>query len=351
MTLIAAYKTEGVPVLLGDFLITRDDSDIETHRKKIHKISSNFVVGWTGSLFTATRFYRDLYSAFENQIVTKNAVENFLVTYDTEIFIGKDLVILGWIAEEKENYCFRWRADYSEMVFYDEQYEGFFHGSGSEFYENLLKEKGNINYGGQNDNYDKAIFTVLNEVSALTNAEYLTTNKSWRNRYGFAYEILYLKDGGFKYVDDVFFTTIDILVDDNGDPIDPSVAQFLPELDHLLYKYRNFEKFSLVQIFNPNNNSTDLCLINGITSGTEDIQKFIEQGIKLLPFESFYKCFTYRILDIDKRFIDGGSVILHGDSSLIEILQTEKGTFFLLSPEFYKIIKRTTLKAKAKQRL
>jgi hypothetical protein len=350
MTLIAAYKSEGVPILLGDFLITTDGSDVETHRKKIHKISSNFAVGWTGSLFTATRFYRDLYSAFENQIVTKNAVENFLVTYDTEIFISKDLVILGWIAEKKENYCFRWRADYSEMVFYDEQYEGFFHGSGSDFYEKLLKEKGNINYGGQNNDYDKAIGLVLKEVCALTNAEYLSIDKSWRNRYGFAYEILYLRDGQFEYVDDIFYTTIDVLVDSNGDPIYPSVAQFQPESAHLLFKYRSYEEFSLVQIFDPNKNSTDLCFINRVNDRQRDIQKLSEQGIEVLPYESFYKCFTYRIMDIDKRFIDAGSLILHGDSPLIKLLQTDKEIRFLPSREFYEIIKRTTLKAKAKQK-
>lgn|GEM_PF-3388113 len=49
MTLVAAYKSTGIPILLGDFLISRGE-DRHRGRKKICRIRDNLAVGWTGSL-------------------------------------------------------------------------------------------------------------------------------------------------------------------------------------------------------------------------------------------------------------------------------------------------------------
>ena len=49
MTLVAAYKHFEVPVLVGDMAVTMSgDHKFRTLRKKIYRISPNFVIGWTG---------------------------------------------------------------------------------------------------------------------------------------------------------------------------------------------------------------------------------------------------------------------------------------------------------------
>ena len=58
MTLIAAYRIYGVPVLMGDLLLTKAESDSSI--KKITKIGKNLAVGWAGDFFIAKPILKKL---------------------------------------------------------------------------------------------------------------------------------------------------------------------------------------------------------------------------------------------------------------------------------------------------
>lgn len=47
MTLIAGFRSHGVPILLGDFLITTAGKPAGL-KKKLRRVRSNVVVAWTG---------------------------------------------------------------------------------------------------------------------------------------------------------------------------------------------------------------------------------------------------------------------------------------------------------------
>ncbi len=75
MTLVAAYRPKGIPVLLGDFLITGGPHP--STRKKIHRIGPNFVIGWTGRQILAAPILGALVDRFRDQRVQMTEVEQF----------------------------------------------------------------------------------------------------------------------------------------------------------------------------------------------------------------------------------------------------------------------------------
>ena len=76
MTLVAAYRPEGIPVLLGDFLIT--GVAVESTGKKIHRVGPNFVIGWTGRRILAAPILHALIEKFRDERVLITDVEEFL---------------------------------------------------------------------------------------------------------------------------------------------------------------------------------------------------------------------------------------------------------------------------------
>src|SRR6266550_4655856 len=107
MTLIAAFQHDSVPLLLGDFLLTVQDS-IGT-RKKVHLISPNLVVGWTGSKLAARTVLKELNDEFRDQHVTCAALEDFLTHYPTSDLGSLDTHLVGWVVDGEPR-CFLWNS-------------------------------------------------------------------------------------------------------------------------------------------------------------------------------------------------------------------------------------------------
>ena len=103
MTLVASILGKGLPVLLGDLLISREgevaDSVISVPsvgeisasafgytavqlRQKLCIINDGLAVGWAGSRTAATTVIRDLLSAAKGQEFSKTDLENFFKNLD-----------------------------------------------------------------------------------------------------------------------------------------------------------------------------------------------------------------------------------------------------------------------------
>ena len=101
MTVVAAFPLYGVPVLVGDLLVTADaeaDSPpflptapdaaarlpeqigarIAGTQKKVHLIGSNLAVAWCGSKLAASRVIRHLHETFSSARATVRALTNEL---------------------------------------------------------------------------------------------------------------------------------------------------------------------------------------------------------------------------------------------------------------------------------
>ena len=96
VTLIAAFREEQTPILLGDFLVTSNGDEAGT-RKKICRISPNLAVGWAGSLIAATTVISEMRRRFDGARLSHRELHNFLVTYDEGNLKGLARVnLIGW---------------------------------------------------------------------------------------------------------------------------------------------------------------------------------------------------------------------------------------------------------------
>lgn len=345
MTLIAAYKEYDIPILLGDVLITSGGS--EFHCKKINKITPNFVIGWTGLKINAMSVIRQLFRTFGGKQVSMQDVENFLLNLDTSQFLGAEneikLNMLGWVVDNNKKYCFGWYSalnndEYKQLIFLDENEKGLFAGSGSKFFEGLLQDRANFNFHSpQLTPYSKAVGRVLNEICALTNAEYLAIDKSWRNGFGFAYEVLIYDGEEFNYLNNIMYFTLNIFTASDWKILNYEV---LP----ILYRYRTYGNISLFQISNNgiNNNETHQYYVGrGYDNDAKKHVEFItavEGHLPILTPKSNYYCLTIRTINQNKCCV-GMMTIFGNNNTFFRINYKNNYVIFSFSPTFHRLLK------------
>src|SRR5690349_19037750 len=94
VTLVAAFRESGVPLLIGDALITGPQGTAA--KRKLHRVSDNFVVGWTGLMVSAELVIQAVYDRFRNQAATLSAVKDFLTNYPATRLPGR-VYLIGWV--------------------------------------------------------------------------------------------------------------------------------------------------------------------------------------------------------------------------------------------------------------
>src|SRR6266508_848124 len=131
MTLIAAWKEQGTPVLIGDLIVSTDGINVMPHVslptrddverllpqeyyyprivetcQKAYKISDNFVLGWTGAKLAAKGVIKALLGRYGGKQVSLQEIKEYLRKID-----GWDVlncVIIGWVYEEQQATAFKW---------------------------------------------------------------------------------------------------------------------------------------------------------------------------------------------------------------------------------------------------
>lgn len=341
MTLIATYKKFDIPVLLGDVLITGGGK--ESYCKKINKVSSNFVIGWTGRKLNAVTVLKPLFETFGNKKVSMKEVEEFLLSFDTSQFIGDEnenkLLMSGWIIDDEE-YSFLWNGNYNNFetkeLFFDEG-NGIFLGSGSNFFEGLLQESEEVPIHTSNsDLYFQAVGSVLKEVCALTNGEYPATNKSWRNGFGFAYEVLIYDGNRFNYLDNILYLTVDVQTTKDWEIIKYSVVPYI-------YHHKVYGNISLFQVSKNVEGSDDIWQ-NYVGKGYGNdvkghlmIETAIWGKVRVLSYKSQCYCLTIRIINQSKNKVIPGFLGFIGNEFFTVEQNTNLATF-KFSPTFHSII-------------
>jgi hypothetical protein len=313
MTLLAAYQFKGVPLLMGDFVITGSE---EGHiRKKIHLISPNLTVGWSGYRIAAQVVMRELHSRFNGQRVSKDALEAFLKNYPPEELGSIDFYLAGWVVDEKPH-CFLWNSGYPGELFYEPEHVI---GSGGNYYNTLLGG-GFSNVTPSSSGSNEAIYHALCRASMLISAEVFSSPDKGDD-FGFAYEVLYFDGNQFKYVDNILFLTWDVYWDDRK-----KIGRYKP-FAHLL-KYRNFESYSVVQIRDPQDNSSSIHTISPIHDDMPELLVSVPiPGLDMYAGESFsyesdYYCLFLRLTASDGLGFSGPLVFTRQS----KVLTVETGT-------------------------
>lgn len=210
MTLVAAYRPEGIPVLIGDFLVTGGGQT--SSKKKIYKVSPNLAVGWSGSMFVAAPILRALFVAFEDKHVTRDEVEYFFTHRPEDELSTAPLFIIGWLITDQP-YCFLWNGLYPTKLFYEA-----FHiiGSGSDKFADLVTRKSmGGSWGSKRTTIEQAIFSALSKATELYSDENLA-KMNRREGFGHGYELLYFDGSEFNYVENIAFFGMDILLNSDN---------------------------------------------------------------------------------------------------------------------------------------
>jgi hypothetical protein len=197
VTLIAAYKNSGIPVLIGDMALVK--GEMRSLRKKAYIISLNFAVAWTGYSIVAKTVITDLRNTFTNNVATKASIEGFFTSYKADDFGSLHTNFIGWVIDD-EPYCFRWNCLYPGKVFYDSR---FVDGTGEEYFESL---KGQPWQSGSSilPSQDQAILSIINEVAHARFEESLYRG-TWDLSFGTSYDILAFIEGRFRYVRSIVY--------------------------------------------------------------------------------------------------------------------------------------------------
>jgi hypothetical protein len=252
MTLIAGFQHEGIPLLLGDFLLT-SDGQRSGLRKKINLISPNFVIAWTGHLLAAKSVIDSLNREFQGRRTSRNGIHNFLTKYAVSDLGNLQVHLIGWVVDSEPS-CFLWNSSYPHELFYSDYH---IDGSGTKIFERLFASVGITD----TESSSESRILLANQFALFLACELISDEvlqgNNQRMGFGHAYEVLYFDGDEFIYLDNITYMTWDFNFD-----LDSKLTR--TNLYKVVFKYRNFGDFSIVQISNFENSHTDLHAITPV---------------------------------------------------------------------------------------
>jgi hypothetical protein len=181
MTLIAAVPIDGVPSLIGDFLITdpsqRPHATLPTRpdinspnfrhitrrvagtRRKIHLFNENFIAGFTGLLDSGAEIFSALEKSFPTAAPSMDELNNVLSRFNTR-FAGS--TVIGWTRHSRPT-CFRWNAAPGSCA---TVVEAAFEGSGAQHFKEITRVDAR-GYSADLMGWDRAVRAGLSKIGGL----------------------------------------------------------------------------------------------------------------------------------------------------------------------------------------
>lgn len=252
MTLVAACRIKGVPVLIGDLLLTekapgprtflptrnvvRGDGPPPPPRllsKKIHRISDGFVVGFTGAAVVGAALVQKLVERFEGIVPSPSELQTFLAMLDLPR--REEAMIVGWLCTERSWTSFAWRGEEPAFLELTEMVAG----SGAAHFQSNVDPADRVSWGGGLDTaVEQAGYEGICNIGKLLSEE-VSRGRNLEADYGFGGEVLVWSGTRFRYVADVAYTFWDITVDGQ---------QFVSvSLAKIIVRYRTYDRFSVMQ--------------------------------------------------------------------------------------------------------
>jgi hypothetical protein len=221
MTLVAALKIEGIPALIGDFLITDEQRGTEHLwlptrpnlndpqypkiprrvsglARKLHLINDRLVVGFTGNDASAGGvIFADLERRFANANTGPSirAISNALERFNIQFGPPRTTIVIGWTCGSRPR-CFRWEAKPgSSATHVTHAVEG----SGRDHFIRMLTDAQPRGYSpAVKTAFDKSVLLGLAKVGALLTEE-LSTATNLQASYGYGAEIALYTGNRFEF--------------------------------------------------------------------------------------------------------------------------------------------------------
>ncbi len=311
MTVVAAFRMHGVPLLVGDMLITSSligeksswlatapfvakflpeklGFRIAGAQKKVHLIGKFLAVSWVGSKLSGATILRAVHEKFSEEIPTKDSFQSFLSSFNDRQAENLSVHLIGWIIDGQPE-CFRWNSSYPDVVYFDgPQFEG----SGEALFAQILDQP--VTAGRAGDGLDspleQVIYLILAKLTALIQLE-ISTGITLENRFGYCYDIVFFDGREFQYVSSYTFSSWNLNLDRSG--------EIQVQMSNLILKYKNFRDYSIVQVSdlrgaNGVNTSVDLITPVFDEMKTFDVKQIGRQSVASAFFCSFINMFKDR---------------------------------------------------------
>ncbi len=272
MTLVAAFKIDGVPALLGDFLITdnvkRTNDFLPTMTKndpkapgsmpfdgagriagwcrKITKINDNFVVGFTGEMKPGTSLIRNLHRVFADRKITKQELEAFLS--NVNIPKKSSVQLIGWICGKRQ-LCFDWNGKTNKLKIV----ESAFAGSGAKHFRSLIEQRRDEGGSHIKTAFERAKFVCVNRIGHIISDELRTLN-TLKNSYGFGGECMVWNGKSFVYIDNITYSFYNVEFRQNN-VITWGIVEIMCKYkdwgDHCVFEVTQFDVCDVTNTFKP----------------------------------------------------------------------------------------------------
>lgn len=246
MTVIGAFRSHGVPALLGDFLITAGGAAVGTKRK-LTRLRGTCVVGWSGGLLTADRAVAHLNDVLGER-PDRAEVEAALVGVEAVVRELPGIVsLVGWVGAPDPE-AFLWRSSDPDNVHWGGPW---YDGSGADVLFRLAGPEGlHAPAEGDNAPAPNPIQGLLHLASNLMSDEVLGQGLRAIG-VGHAYEMLVWTGEAFEFVDDIVYCTIQVDFADDGTV---KAMQLLEPA----FKYSVHDDVAIVARFRPSDNATEV---------------------------------------------------------------------------------------------
>lgn len=231
MTMVAAFRSMGVPCLIGDFLLTRSDGAEVGARKKVSVLFPNLAIGWSGVLITAQAALRGLLAGLGGKEVTRDTVYEVLKS-DSMAELQDDRMLchlIGWVVDsDGSGHCFRWNSAYSREV-----YEGdwMYDGSGECDAAAILREGLRMSEGEEPTEF--MCRSALHHAAGRFMARELLAVPDRSDAYGLAFEAVIYGRSGFEYLSDVLHYECQYSFNADGAFIDARLNPRMIRLRHI----------------------------------------------------------------------------------------------------------------------
>jgi len=215
MTVVANLLAQGIPVLIGDTLITTREEGAQSVSvptvqalpplerpisgfcRKVYIINKRLAVAWAGSTSGAGQIIPSLRQNTSQHGVTESGMKELLRGFTFSPALSNELRLVGWIAEaECAPRPFWWSSLTPDEIYFD-VYD--IEGTGEQIFRTVFFSKDAASSGGGLTQHEHASLTSLAGIARLLTIE-VNRGIPLQHGFGFCYDVAYWHNYRFKYV-------------------------------------------------------------------------------------------------------------------------------------------------------
>jgi hypothetical protein len=345
MTLVAAFKIAGVPVLLGDLLITDEPSNAAHQflptrpdltdalptqrrrvgvRRKVLLLGNKLILGFTGEVAAGSILFKDLHRRFCEKTPSFDEL-NFALRLHNIRLSGRANVV-GWLADP-EPQCFTWSASPGSKIKWCTH--AFLGSGGNHFSKSILS----VDHASHSSNLtpsELARFVAIAKATSVLGDE-LGPSGTLLNNYGYCLEVATWNGDAFEFEPSLTFSFFKAIIGPG------ERNQIVPVLVRL---YRHQDRFSIVQTTyvgetkGPDGSIGRHCYVDFVTGLHDDCadvtfpNSLLEPDAQVYSFGIAWSDCQSGKTGLFYLTVDKSEVLVQGDKSKFQLQLRDTGRVF-----------------------